>query len=668
MIASLVVTLFSILPRSLLTRSTLRTNLKLSLPTLSVFIMHWAALTLNLQAQDYRHLRQEQTPTGYASLEDWLGRATELRTHILVSTGIWPLPEKTPLKPTLSEPLKRQNYSIQNIALETFPGLFLTGNLYRPLDGSGPFPALLSPHGHWKKGRLEDNSTSSVPGRAINFALQGYVVFTYSMIGYNETANQPGWLEFAHAREPDTFDRTRALSRSSQQQTFELWGFSPLGLQLWNSLRALDFLASLPEVDKERIGMTGASGGGTQTFLLTAIDPRIRVAAPVNMISAHFQGGCVCENAALLRLDTNNIDIGALAAPRPLLMVSTSGDWTKNTPEVEFPAVQAIYRLFKAEGRVANIHLNYEHNYNRESREAVYGFFSRWLLNSDRAAPEKPFHVEEESVLSARLPLPSRSPQDIFQSFVRQAQAQIETHKPANWSRIHEYRKVFGAAMRRVLEQGVGSPDVDWEVFKPALRTESSPAVLIVHPRGAAAGEAREIAETYRQRGRLAFVLHPYAQADTFEIPENVEFWTGYNPTVSSRRINDIRTAARRILARPDVSGLDLVGLDQAGPWALLARSLLPKVDHTVADFNELGFESDAQLAEHLFIPLLRRAGDFRTAAAMMVPAPVTLWNLPEGPVKSWFRDVYHAGGASEMLQLRKGQVIIAPRSKSGLK
>ena len=644
--------------------------MKFLLPTLTVFILQWAALTLRLQAEDYRHLRQEQTPDGYASLEDWLGRAAKLRTHILVSTGIWPLPEKTPLKPMLSKPLKRQNYSIQNVALETFPGFFLPGNLYRPLGGRGPFPALLSPHGHWEKGRLEDSPTSSVPGRAINFALQGYVVFTYSMIGYNETANQPDWMEFAHARtlNPLRFDRTRALSQSSQQRVSELWGFSPLGLQLWNSQRALDFLASLPEVDEERIGMTGASGGGTQTFLLTAIDPRIQVAAPVNMISAHFQGGCICENAALLRLDMHNIDIGALAAPRPLLMVSTSGDWTKNTPRVEFPAIQAIYRLFEAEERVANVHLDYEHNYNQESREAVYSFFSRWLLNSDGVATEKSFHVEEESVLSARLPRPSRSPQDVFQSFVRQARAQIEARKPANWSQLHEYREVFGAAMRRVLEPGVISPDVNWEIFKTPLRNEASPAVLIVHPRGAADEKAREMAETYRQRGWLAFVLHPYPEADTFGIPEDIKFWTTYNPTASSRRINDIRSAARTILDQPDVSGLDLVGLDQAGLWVLLARSFLPEVDHTVADFNGLSFESDSQFEEHLFIPLLRRAGDFRTAAAMIVPAPLTLWNLPEGPVNSWFRDVYHAGGASEMLQFRKGQISIAPRSGHSLK
>ncbi|MDA2929717.1 acetylxylan esterase [Acidobacteria bacterium AH-259-O06] len=591
--------------------------------------------------QDYRHLRQPQTPKSYSSLEAWLGRAAELRTHILISTGLWPLPEKTPLNPSLSKPVEREGYSVQNVVLETLPGFYLTGNLYRPVPGQGPFPAVLSPHGHWKSGRLEDSLKASVPGRAINLALQGYVVFSYSMIGYNETKEL-----FPHR---------------FHERRHQLWGFSAMGLQLWNSFRAVDFLASLPEVDEERMGMSGASGGGTQTFMFTAIDPRIKVAAPVNMISAHFQGGCVCENAPLLRLNASNVEIGALAAPRPLLLVSTSGDWTKDTPEIEFPAIQAIYRLFGAEDRVANVHLHYEHNYNQESREAVYSWFALWLLKRDEGLREQAFQVEEDSTLSAQLPHPPVKLEELFKHFTGQAAGQIESFKPNNWRQIYDYRKIFGAALEHALAWGAAPSTAELEVFAPEGRTEASQAVLIVYPDVVGeAPEARELAEDYRQRGWLAFLLTPYPEGSTFSPPSEVQYWTTYNPTVSSRRVNEIRAAAREILKRPDVRRLDLVGLGETGPWVLLARAFLPEIFHTRVDFHNFQAEADEAFLHHLFIPLLRRAGDFKTTAAMIVPAPLTLWNMPEGPLRQWFRDVYRAAGAQELLHFE-------PRSEAAL-
>src|SRR5271165_3129990 len=146
-------------------------------------------------------------------------------------------------------------------------------------------------------------------------------------------------------------------------------------MQLWDSIRVVDFLESLPEVN--RIGATGASGGATQILMLQAIDNRIQFSAPVNMISSIYQGGSPCENAPLLRIGTNNMEIAALMAPRPMLMVSTTQDWTKNTPRVEFPALQAMYRLYDKEANIQSVQIDAPHNYNRDSREAVYRFFAK---------------------------------------------------------------------------------------------------------------------------------------------------------------------------------------------------------------------------------------------------------------------------------------------------
>jgi len=294
--------------------------------TLLFLLLRLAAGAAQIPEQDSRNADLRNSDTHYkmpvfTSREAWLERAAFLRKQILASAGLLPLPEKKPVHAEVFGKLERDGYTIEKVLLETYPGFYLGGNLYRPRGRPGPFPGVVSPHGHWAYGRLENQQLVSVPGRCINLALQGFVVFSYDMIGYNDTNQVPH--EWGGKRE-------------------DLWNISPTGVQLWDGIRAVDFVMSLPDVDPNRIAATGASGGGTQTFLLTAVDDRIKVAAPVNMISAQMQGG-VCENAANMRVggnnDTSNMVIGALAAPRPLLMVSASGDWTRNTPHEEFPAV-----------------------------------------------------------------------------------------------------------------------------------------------------------------------------------------------------------------------------------------------------------------------------------------------------------------------------------------
>lgn len=291
----------------------------------------------------------------YTTPKEWRRRAKAIKSHLLKGAGMEKFPKKTPLNPILGDVREYEGYTVQNIAFESMPGVYVTGSLYRPRGKSGKLPGIISPHGHGttpgKVGRHHPDSQK----RFATFARMGAIVWAYDMVGYGQM-EEIGW-EHKH---PDA-----------------------LRLQLWNSIRGVDFLLSMG-ADPDKIAATGESGGGTQTFMLTAVDDRIAVAAPVVMVSAHFFGGCVCESGMPVHkgedYQTNNVEIAALTAPRPLLLVSVGGDWTLNTPEVEYPHLQHIYSLMGNPEGVENVHLpDDQHGYDDNKRQAVYPFMAKHL-------------------------------------------------------------------------------------------------------------------------------------------------------------------------------------------------------------------------------------------------------------------------------------------------
>jgi dienelactone hydrolase len=519
----------------------------------------------------YRTLDDRFDPPHYATVDAWKPRAAYLREHVLASAGLLPLPEKTPLRPSIFGEVRRADYSVSKVYFESLPGFFVTGNLYRPA-GDGPFPAILSPHGHWTYGRLENTPVMSGPGRAINLARQGFVVFMYDMIGYNDSQQVP-----------HTFSGPREY----------LWGLSLSGLQLWDSIRAIDFLETLPYVRRDAIGMTGESGGGTQTFLAAAADSRIAVAAPVNMISLHMQGGCLCENPPGLRLETTNVEIAATIAPRPLLMIAATGDWTAETLEQEYPAVRAIYDLFGAADRVRAVRTTAEHNYNKDSREAMYAWMARWLQDApaDVHPAERSFSPE---------PLPSLM---VFHQRALPADAVDVAHLTDQWiaaakrQRASGDASVFSAALRHALgfagEDSIGPSKRD---LPPNRRT-----VLL--------GAANPELERALGAAGLHATVIPFTQFDSVAAGKIHHFET-YNRTAASRRVADIVTAVR---AHP---GAVLVADGDAGLAGLLAVAIVP-VPLAVFGVNQFDPSNDTDYVDHLYIPGLRRAGDLQTAASM---------------------------------------------------
>ena len=314
--------------------------------------------------------------------EAWKQRAQEIRLHILKGSGLYPLPEKCPLNPIIGKTRVFDGYQVTNVAYESLPGVYVTGSLYSPINPNKGIPGVLSPHGHWPNKDDYGRYRPDVQKRCAAIARMGAMVFSYDMVGYGQLADF-GWKH----EHPET-----------------------MKLQIWNSIRAVDFLISMG-VDSHRIGCTGASGGGTQTFLLAAVDPRVYVSVPVVMVSYRHFGGCICELGMPIHqsnnFKTNNVEIAACMAPKPLLLVSVGKDATESTPQVEYPFIKYIYGLFDKAEMVQNAHLpNDEHGYDYNKRAAVYPFLAKHLgldlskvMNRDGTLNEDGIAIEKTAAL-----------------------------------------------------------------------------------------------------------------------------------------------------------------------------------------------------------------------------------------------------------------------------
>ena len=288
--------------------------------------------------------RKHDTPEG------WAQRRTQLRREFLKGAKLWPLPARPPVAAILHSRRNYDGYSVENVALETLPGFYCTGNLYRPLGRKDLSPAILCPHGHFQPlGRFRDNHQI----RCAHLARMGATVFSYGMVGWQD----------------------------SQQTSHD----DPLvlTLQTWNSLRAVDFVTGLPRVDSTRVGITGASGGGTQSLYLTLIDDRVKASAPLVIVYPWAAPeGCLCEGGmpVMQVAGTNSIELAAAAAPRPQLLISVGNDPTQTFPDVGFPFIREMYALAGAGDAVQNVHLAGEgHDFGPTKRNEVYKFFAGHL-------------------------------------------------------------------------------------------------------------------------------------------------------------------------------------------------------------------------------------------------------------------------------------------------
>lgn len=662
-----------------------------------------------------------------ADAQAWSKRAEQVRRQILVAQGLWPMPTKTPLRPTIHGKIEQNDYTVEKVYFESVPGFFVTGNLYRPKNRTGKLPAVLSPHGHWDNGRFtdagptnirnelvqgaerfEDGGRSPLQSRCVQLARMGCVVFHYDMIGYADSQQITEEIAHRFAKQRPEMSTTADWGLFSPQSEAHLQ--SVMGLQTWNSIRALDFLLELPDVDPARIAVTGASGGGTQTFILCAIDPRPTVAFPAVMVSTAMQGGCTCENASLLRIGTGNVEFAALFAPKPLGMTAAN-DWTREMPAKGFPELQKHYAMLGAPKDVMlKPLLHFGHNYNYVSRAALYSWINRhFKLGLAEPIVEEEYHrlsARELSVWDDEHSKPPGGPdfeRGLLAWFTHDAEKKLEEASDS----ADNFRKATADAIDVLLgrtARDAGKVEfscrsrADREKYTESVGllrnvtyNEELPAVIL-HPKQwnhrsliwlDPAGKAGLFADTNNPselKPEIARLLNggtsviavdllfqgeflkdgkPLEHTAKVQNPREAAAYTfGYNRSLFAQRVNDVLTAAaflKQQQSKPEK--IELAAFGTVGPIAAAARAQLGDTISRAA-LNTTGFRFGRLLEIHdpNFLPGGAKYGD--VPGLLALAAPGRLWLAGEGETApDLLRKIYAKAGALDQITMATGDV-----------
>jgi dienelactone hydrolase len=657
------------------------------------------------------------------TVQEWNTRADYVRRQTLVALGLWPIPAEvgTPVKATVHGKVERDDFTVERIFFESAPGLYVTGSLFRPKGKSGKLPGVLCPHGHWSNGRfykhgdeafkreleigaekLDPSGRYPLQARCVQLARMGCVVFHYDMMGVADSVPIPASIVHGF--------RTQRPHLS----TPERWGFysaqaesrllNIMGMQTLNSIRALDWLMSLPDVDPGRIGVTGASGGGTQTFILGAIDSRPTVAFPAVMVSTAMQGGCTCENACYLRVNTGNIELAALFGPRALAM-SAANDWTKELLTKGVPELKRHYALLGVEDRVAAKYFNFDHNYNLPSRTMMYEWFNQHLALGQKSPiveqDFRPLSIDELTVWNERHPKPAMDEDAevrLVKGFDQRSTKQIAVMSPRDAKSLAEFRRIVGGAF----EAMIGRPmpvagDVELEKideqdrgnyiqFKSLVRNtkhgEELPAVFLLpknwkkhvvlwvsdngkvalfdgdRPTAAVqklidAGAAVAGVDLLYQ-GEFLTDGQPLGQARRVE-NNNREFagyTLGYNHPLFAQRVHDILTLVTFIKHNDQQpEKVYLVGTRGAGAIVAAAAAMAGDSVHKVAiDTGGFRFSSITDIRDVNLWPGAVKYGDLPALLALSAPRPLWLAGETKGP--GIVQQAYAASRAADSVAL----------------
>lgn len=654
------------------------------------------------------------------SAEEWEDRAERLRRQVLVANGLWPMPEKTPLHAVIYGRVDREGYTVEKVYFESYPGHFVTGNLYRPKEHAEKIPGVLCPYGHWAGGRFNEESEAAaqkqidadaekyrasarhfVQAYPAQLARMGCVAFQYDMEGYCDSTQIPMQVAHQHPQWRPGMDTPHDWGFFSTQSDLRLE--SIMGLQTYNSIRALDFLCELPEVDPKRLAVTGASSGGTQTLMVCAADPRVAVAVPVVMVSTAMQGGCVCENCELLRIGAGNVDFAALFVPKPLAVIGAN-DFTKDIETKGGPELEQLYTLLGAKDNVLVKKFDFPHNYNYSSRNEMYQWMNKHLkLGLKEPVIEEdfvPLSRAEMTVWDQKHPRP-RGGEDYERELLRimseVSQRQLEKLIPKDEKSLASFRQVVGGAWQIIIDRGIAKPaDVDFQQVSSVAKhdnylqkngllhykpeQEEIPAIVLMPT-----GETRRTAIWLDPAGKSALfgadgsprpavrkLLDAGIQVVGLDLLYQGEFLAdgkpllytrkvaakghdsaaytfGYNRALFAQRVHDVLTAVSYFRGDDQPWGIvDIVGLHGAGRWAVAAKAIAgDAVDRTVIDTGGFRFAGIASTDHPDFLPGSAKYFDIPGLVALCAPSEIFVCREADRAQHSELvTDTYKAAGA----------------------
>jgi dienelactone hydrolase len=332
---------------------------------------------------------------GAKTLKEWEQKRPRLHQEYLDMLGLWPVPEKTPLKATVTGTLEHEGVIIDKLHFQSKPGLYVTANLYRPKDPPAKrLPAILYVCGHAWRGY--DGNKSAHQDHGMWFASNGYICLIVDTVQLGEI---PGVHHGTYGT-PYRHFKSYGLPGSDTVENRFWWysaGYTPAGVECWNGIRAIDYLQSRDDVDADRIGVTGISGGGAATFWIAAADERVKCAVPVSGMSdleTYVKDKVIDKHCDCMFLyNTYQWDwatIAALVAPRPLLFANSDDDmyFPMDGNRRIIAKLRQIYTMYDRADLLDEYVSKGKHDYRPDLRIAVFKFFNEHL-KKDTTTPVK---------------------------------------------------------------------------------------------------------------------------------------------------------------------------------------------------------------------------------------------------------------------------------------
>ncbi len=600
--------------------------------------------------------------------------------HRKMLSMLGPLPKGTPLRPRVVGVVKRPGYRIEKVVFESLPRFYVTANLYIPAEGEPPFPGVLSPCGHAGEGKAADLYQHVY----VSLVRKGFVVLAYDPLGQGERS------QYWDAGESRSLLGLCVPEHINCGNQLYLLGENLAKYRSWDGGRALDYLAGRSEVDAERIGCTGNSGGGTLTTYLVAFDDRLRAGAPgcyVTTLRERFLSRKSADpEQNLLPQVAEGIDhfeYLAMHAPKPLIICAAKKDFfpIKGARQA-YRWLRQLYGTLGVREKVAKVEVDLPHGFSQPLREGMYRWFQRWLgpTSGEKTWKESPLTVEKPETLwctkTGQVATSLDDQRTIHFFITRTLREVVKKHPRPTRNRLAAYRNRVKADLLSLLaidppkgkakattskegeagslvwehvviepEAGIRMPGI---LYRPRGARQALPALLLVHGLGkeAALFEARRAAA----RGMVVLAVDIRGVGETrsqvlawnfeYDAPYGTETDLNYmsfmigRPLLGQRTL-DVLAAARCLAGRKDVEGGSAVarGVGLGGLTVLLASALDTVITEAVVEDIPVDYRSmvEADIYRHqskfLFPGVLQRL-DLPDVAALVAPRRLTLINL----------------------------------------